>query len=430
MAKQADRLISIKISGFKSAMEPVEVRIANLTILAGQNSAGKSTVMQPLLMIKQTIEKPYDPGGLAIDGPLVRFTSADQFLSRRSGRQRTGGYDLTLQYDRRTFSLHYGRSETTGIDLLKMSVTEPDRSFTWRLGQTLKRSDPSLRTQGRSSLDDNLDERDRLEVVRDGATLAARLVGGLSDTLHYSVVWANAVNEDARGLIHLPGLRGNPERSYPISIFGPRYPGSFNDYVASVVNHWQSVKDTRLENLGRNLHGLGLTSHVAANRIDDTRVEVLVGRLPTAYQGGQRDTVNIADVGFGVSQTLPVLVALLAAEKGQLVFIEQPELHLHPKAQVALASLLVDAANRGVRVIAETHSHLLLLALQKLIAKGDIDPENISMNWFTRDTEGQTHVAEAKLESDGSYGDWPVDFDSIELRLQDEYLTLVEAQHG
>ena len=56
--------------------------------------------------------------------------------------------------------------------------------------------------------------------------------------------------------------------------------------------------------------------------------------------------VNIADVGFGVSQVLPVLVALIVAEPGQLVYLEQPELHLHPRAQVALARVLADAAKQ------------------------------------------------------------------------------------
>ena len=74
----------------------------------------------------------------------------------------------------------------------------------------------------------------------------------------------------------------------------------------------------------------------------------------------------------------------------------------------------------------ETHSSLLLLAVQRLIAEGQIAPERVSMNWFTRDNTGQTHVAEAELARDGSYGDWPVDFDDIEADLQNRYLNLVD----
>lgn len=75
------QLNAIEVGGFKSAIEPVTVRFRPLTVLAGQNSAGKSTAIQPLLLLKQTMERPFDPGGLAIDGPLVQFTNADQFFS-------------------------------------------------------------------------------------------------------------------------------------------------------------------------------------------------------------------------------------------------------------------------------------------------------------------------------------------------------------
>jgi predicted ATPase len=144
-------------------------------------------------------------------------------------------------------------------------------------------------------------------------------------------------------------------------------------------------------------------------------------------RGGARDTISIADVGFGVSQTLPVLVALLAAAPRQFVFIEQPEIHLHPRAQVGLASLLLDAVNRGAEVIVETHSSLLVLSLQELIAEGKLDPNKVSMNWFTRDpSTGATRVSEAVLDKNGSYGEWPVDFGSIELELQAKYMDSVD----
>ena len=158
-----------------------------------------------------------------------------------------------------------------------------------------------------------------------------------------------------RGLIHIPGLRGNPERIYKTTAIGPEFPGTFENYAASVVYHWQKSGDERLETLKDTLSTLGLSWKIEAKQVEDTQVELRVGRLAHSVQGGARDLVNIADVGFGVSQVLPVLVALLTAEPGQMVYLEQPEIHLHPRAQTALATALADAANRGVRVVAETH---------------------------------------------------------------------------
>jgi len=84
--------------------------------------------------------------------------------------------------------------------------------------------------------------------------------------------------------------------------------------------------------------------------VEDTRIELRVSR--TLSGSGDNDLVNIADVGFGLSQVLPVLVVLLAAQPGDLVYIEEPEIHLHPRAQSTLAGIFADAVKRGVRVIA------------------------------------------------------------------------------
>lgn len=78
----AGGITRIAVEGFKSIAKRQEIEVAPLTILAGANSSGKSSIMQPLLMLKQTLEATYDPGALKIDGPNVTFTNAEQFLSR------------------------------------------------------------------------------------------------------------------------------------------------------------------------------------------------------------------------------------------------------------------------------------------------------------------------------------------------------------
>jgi predicted ATPase len=164
-----------------------------------------------------------------------------------------------------------------------------------------------------------------------------------------------------------------------------------------------------------------------AKPINDTSVELLVGRLPHAQQGGALDVVNIADVGFGVSQTLPVLAALTVARQGQIVYLEQPEIHLHPKAQATLAKILVRHARRGVIVVAETHSSLLIKAIQTSLALGEIRAEDVALHWFGRSAEsGVTSVKTADLDDLGRFGDWPIDFDDIAMEAEMEYLNAVE----
>ncbi len=408
------------------------MRLRDLTVLAGQNSAGKSTVVQPLLLIKQTMEKPFDVGGLAIDGPLVQFTSADQLLSHSAGG-RTSEFFFKMSSENSYVTMFYTKAAERGVIIDRMEFLMDGKHQCWHEDDTISPDDVGF---PRHILEFVKRAKQAFVVRRERAMLVAgvkpiRADASPSHSIGLSMGFASSPAhsfvDSAAKIIHLPGLRGNPERNYRVTAIELEYPGNFSEYVASIIHGWQNTKNEKLKALAEQLKALGLTWKVQTRPIDDTRVEILVGRLPAAIRGGARDTISIADVGFGVSQTLPVLVALLAASPGQFVFIEQPEIHLHPKAQVGLANLLLQSVNRGARVIVETHSSLLVLALQEIIAEGKLDPARVSMNWFTRDpASGATRVNEANVGPDGSYGEWPSDFGSVELELQARYLNSVD----
>src|ERR1700689_1271579 len=100
----ADGITRIAVEGFKSIAKRQEIEIAPLTILAGANSSGKSSIMQPLLMLKQTLEATYDPGPLKIDGPNVRFTSTQEFLS---GNEQKGKQCLRVELSLGDFTFEF-----------------------------------------------------------------------------------------------------------------------------------------------------------------------------------------------------------------------------------------------------------------------------------------------------------------------------------
>ncbi len=82
---QAHAITSLSVAGFKSIVDAQTIEIRPLTILAGANSSGKSSMMQPLLLLKQTLEAPYDPGPLLLNGPNVKFTAVSQFWPLQLG---------------------------------------------------------------------------------------------------------------------------------------------------------------------------------------------------------------------------------------------------------------------------------------------------------------------------------------------------------
>ncbi len=200
------------------------------------------------------------------------------------------------------------------------------------------------------------------------------------------------------------------------------FPGTFEDYTASVVAKWESDSDERLARLVRSLRDLRLTTGVATRKLSDTEVELQVARPGVDESTSSPEMVSLADVGIGVSYVLPVLVSLEAAEPGQIVYIEQPESHLHPRAEYGLAKALARAAKRGVRVIVETHSSLLLLHIQTLVAREKLPATSVGLNWFWLDNEGFTDIASEQPDEHGRTGDWPEDFADTEMYASSEFI--------
>jgi hypothetical protein len=412
MAEQGilSAITALSIKGFKSFAEEQLIEIRPLTLLAGANSSGKSSAIQPLLLLKQTLEATYDPGPILLDGPNVRFTSASQALTRIGERRSAeltisigniNGRKLTCVFKRAGYGFELARMITrqgSGREIMLepglsheelLSQSFVDRKFTAIIGE--------------------------LSVERERCFLT---IGHAFDGLIYS-----DFDLLVRGVIHVPGFRGNPERAYKTTAVGKSFPGTFDNYSASVIAAWHQDSPEGLRGLNADLDFLGITSQVKARVLDGSQAELLVSRLQ-----GKSDFVNVADVGFGVSQVIPVVVALRAAELGQLVYIEQPELHLHPRAQQKMAFILMEAVRRGVRVIVETHSSVLLLAVQALIAEGRLSPELVKLHWFQRDKRGVTQVHSTDLDENGAYGDWPEDFGEVRAEVENRYLDAVEAR--
>ncbi|MFN9533191.1 MAG: AAA family ATPase [Pseudanabaena sp.] len=527
-------ITKISVSGYKSLAEECSIEIAPLTILSGANSSGKSSIMQPLLLMKQTLESTYDAGSLKLNGANVRLTSADQIFTKKINKSSISNNNfsvvINLGNQRILKNIFKKENKVAGIkifastyeykNVVNMSIDSDMKhenilnnlpfhlqnfyqnkykeeknvwgDFTLVFESQRIKFIPSSSLKSRFANVDNLDyeylehskdipknlPKDYFDLIQKDYLKQKSFEEGyrngmikmldsiykfsiktykcflyvdsqfllptvfstgslLSADIHSSISLFRFLDNDGlcksiekqiRQLIHIPGLRGNPERTYPVTAVGEEFIGTFEHYVASVINHWKVSKSKKLKQLSDALQTLGLTWKVDTKQIDDTQVEVRVGRLKNKENSQSTDMVSIADVGFGLSQTLPVVVALLVAEPEQLVYLEQPEIHLHPRAQANLAQLLVDAANRGVRVVVETHSELLIRRVQSLIAEDKIDAEKVKLHWFSQDDNGFTKVTTAELDETGAFGDWPEDFSEISLQEESRYLDAAESK--
>ncbi|NOY26915.1 MAG: DUF3696 domain-containing protein [Oligoflexia bacterium] len=124
---------------------------------------------------------------------------------------------------------------------------------------------------------------------------------------------------------------------------------------------------------------------------------------------GQR--ANIVDVGFGISQVLPMLVLAYFVPRGSVIIAEQPEIHLHPRAQVGLAELMVQVAQeRNVQFIVETHSEHIFRRLQFLIADEKIGPDTCRMYFVDGADDGKAELRRLQVDQFGRINNWPEHF--------------------
>lgn len=429
----------ISVSGFKSLASKTDVEIRPLTVLAGANSSGKSSLMQPLLLMKQTFDNErIPPGPFWLSGELAMYTSADQFLSRNP-KQPNSFRRLTIELEAQGnwVELSFEKKQDSDLTVVETASKSCSDGPIWRVNgnssqEALERIYDSVTTRP-----------ERIGAMFEGAEIlvyADRCFLGVGTRFAHDAIVPTfhrpevlLLRNKIQDMIHVSGLRGSDYREFELHglPFGSIFPGDFEAYVPSILESWKEDKTQtgygyeNLNALREALRLLELASDVQTHKLNESQIEVLV---PRTLKGDSEDLVNIADVGLAVSQILPVLVALTLAHPNQLVHIEQPELHLHPKAQVLMAQLLVDAANRGVRLVMETHSSLLLQGILTCVAKGAIAPDKVALHWFSRDEDGITKVTTADIDESGRFGDWPADFDEIELKASNDYLDAVEAK--
>jgi predicted ATPase len=440
MSEHTRGITKIAVSGFKSLRDRSEIEIRPLTILAGANSSGKSSIMQPLLLMKQTLEAQRDTNNLILDGKNIVFTQLHQFFSIFSGSL-SNSFQISIEINRvETITNTYGTEDATNCTVIKTTYSNQTTQFSVVLEaetthEEILRQFPPEADKLRSALQDISNTETLWSVGRGRCFLYPSLVYANDDSaMEGELNWRFFPTHDFRNVllefIHVPGLRGNPRRSYYTGRLKNRFVGTFEDYVGAVILTWSLENDPRKNQLVEDLQYIGMAHSLDPASINDVEIEIRVGRSKNSKLN---DMVSIADVGFGVSQVLPVLVALLVAEPGQLVYIEQPELHLHPRAQHALAKVLVDAAKRGVRVVAETHSDLLLLGVQTEVANGNLPSEDAILHLFRRDETGATQIESRTFDQQGTYGEWDEEFGNfgiVRLQAQKQYLSAVANQNG
>lgn len=195
-------------------------------------------------------------------------------------------------------------------------------------------------------------------------------------------------------------IRNSPERHYylqtnenKISPLGSNSYQLLAEWLKSNINKFNSVLDK--------LKQLELADNLHANTIKENLIEFTIKPF------GHSEEVNISDVGFGLSQILPILVADVDIVQNGLMLINQPEVHLHPSSQASLANYFVGSSDRNY--IVETHSEFIINRLRLLVANKEVNKDDIAII-FIDNENGETKIHNIKIDAYGKLSGAPESF--------------------
>lgn len=417
-------LRKIGLENFKCWRE-LDIELAPITLLFGSNSSGKSSVLQSLLMLKQTA-RGFDPG------QHINFGGSDRDYVNLGSYQ-----DLVYGHDSRA-NVAVRLSWNTSSRIL-IAATDDDElqvrkiksiayDVTWGIDEHIFID--KLCYDGKS-----LEfPPDWVKVSRDEAG-TYRLTSSFSNHAERSETvqspescyilpqaakyrWHNEnrvaifeLDSDferfIRNIQYIGPLRLRPERHYLATGGKPQIvePDGANTIQALIA----SAREDRslLSSVQQLLEDLSLVEEFDVKPIDTNE------RLFEATATIAGIESSLADIGFGVSQVLPIITMLLSAPAGSIILLEQPELHLHPNAQAALADLILYVAEtRNLQLIVESHSEHIVRRLQRRMAEANSEfakPENIKM-YFCQPGEAGSTIEEVEVDRFGQISNWPEHF--------------------
>lgn len=364
--------------------ERLELPLAPLTLLTGLNAAGKSTIIQAIALLNQTIRENEWGNALLLNGPSVRLGTVGDVVNDLKGRNsfKIGVESQEIRCawsagsDVRSSLVAHIKSTQIGEHLFELkneNRNQPEQSSHRLIPTELK--DPEL-SQARTIA----------QQLRELTYISAERIGPRE-------VYEAFSEEEERTV----GVQGERTAYYLFK----NHSKLTRPALTLADTPPQLPRQTEAW-LARFFPGAGF------------RIEPVVGANLVVMSMRTHHSMDFhrpQNVGYGLTHILPIIAACLGANKGSVLLIDNPEAHLHPSGQAAIGRFLAEVASSGVQVIVETHSdHVLngirVAAKNKRIAAGDV-----AIHFFARESaSGEPSVLSPEMLENGRLSDWPAGF--------------------
>jgi predicted ATPase len=347
----------LRVINFKRFKDQ-SLSLKTLTLLSGLNGTGKSSVIQSLLLLRQSYQQNLlKSTGLALNGDLLQIGTAQDAL-HSDAQQDTIGFELTFDSQE---PIRWKFNYNSQADVLSLA-SPPIANKVWNL---------SLFT-------------DNFQYLR-AERLGPRASFSMSD---FQVRQHRQLGTQGEYTAHYLSLFGSADKIADPALAHPK---EHSSNLLQQVEAW-----------------LGEISPGAQIRLNSNPSMDLVN-LQFSFSGST--SYRSTNVGFGITYTLPIIVAILSAKPGSLLLLENPEAHLHPKGQAQMGELIARAANIGIQLIIETHSDHVLNGIRIAVHGGRLKPNDVALHFFQHQLTPETPiVVSPKIDRNGRIDQWPDGF--------------------
>lgn len=411
----------LRLKQFKSWTDTGPIPLAPVTLVLGANSSGKSSLVQSLLLLKQTVESPDRTIHLNLGGDdatdLFNFGHF-QSIHKQGSRDRHFSIDFSFKrtiieqrrrISRGRFAASYGQTSVGSTVIKELRLQESEDGHCFRIKRQNRGAFSIFMDKAWDEPSESLGKsRDYApEHSIDFSRPAISLLGDNGSRVEDISL---AIRSELKALTYLGPLRRQPERDY---VWNKTQPGkigvdgrhAIDALLASATLHRPNHQEysRTLNSVSTWLRKMNLADRLKVHQVGHSnRYEVVID--------AQAVSANLRDVGIGISQVLPVLTVAFFAPPGSSVVLEEPEIHLHPLAQSLLAELFAEVSHeRNIQFIVETHSEHLFRRMQTLIARRTIERERCAMYFVERDDQG-SHLRHLELDDYGRVRNWPEQF--------------------
>ena len=391
---------SLKLKNFKSLVD-AKIDFRDLTLLMGPNNSGKSSVLQALGFLKQSIQA----NNFQTNAQYATLGSYKDIVFRQDGRRRieVSCYIVLTENEFTEISRILGTPPFNDLVLDRIEAT-----WTFSVTHGLEMSclnDAEGKTiacgRVRQPREPSKDERIKGFIANIGISgLFPHDGTGQSDVLSkLELVRLTASKAFGRtlfnNLFYLMTRRGVEARNQNIGTTRPYDAGPHGENTIPILAYIRD--DPRFENLSDKLNEW--TKRFGFERVFSKLVTGAQHALTLTDEKFKIQS-NVIDVGYGTNQLLPVILQCFYAPKGSMILVEEPEMHLHPRMQADLVDLFIDVMNYGNRITMETHSPHILARLQRRVAEGAIKPKDTIIHYFEKKESG-SEVTPIEIDKSG-----------------------------